>query len=168
MADDQLSRWEHVLVRLPPGVHHSAEYKAFNPAEELPALQVVDSDGKEVDKAFGALAIMKYICRARKLKDSWYPTSAERDQRLLDKMDVYLEWHHEHLRTAVVRYIYDTYFQKAMAGVVAGPSELRLCKEPLTTALAQVNARWMASREGKYLFGDELSIADLALAAEMT
>ena len=129
---------------------------------------MVDPEGKEVDKAFGGNAIMKEICRARKLKDHWYPTSAERDQNLLDQMDSYLEWHDAHLRTAMTRYIYATHFQKAMAGVPVCSSELRSCRAPLKEALFKVNARWMASREGKFLFGDEPSIADLALASEIS
>ena len=61
--------------------------------------------------------MMKYICKERNLNDHWYPTSADCDESLREKMDNYLDWHDTHVRTAVVRYIFATYFQKAMSGV---------------------------------------------------
>lgn len=143
--------YEYIQVNMSEGEHKSEKYLALNPVGKVPA---IDDDGFTV---FESAAIMKYLCR--KNGANYYP------QDLLKQaiVDQWLSFVCVHIYMALARVL----FNKVVGLLIGAPVD----EQSLKTGY-EFLARFLPVIEGqlkktKYLAGDELSIADFALLANV-
>ena len=88
---------------------------------------------------------------------------------MIAKMDMYLDWHHGNLRAGIGGYTWNKHFAQNMTGVKAPPERVDEAIKVMKRSLQQVSRIWLApDRQGRFMFGDQPSIADLLLAGELT
>ena len=93
----KVGKFEVVYLKMSKKQHKTKEYLAINPMGKVPSMQVI-REGKPDINMNESHAMMKYICASKRLADHWYPTSGERDYYLQQRMDQYLDWHHQGIR----------------------------------------------------------------------
>jgi glutathione S-transferase len=143
--------YEYIQVNIPEGEHKSEKYLALNPVGKVPA---IDDDGFTV---FESAAIMKYLCR--KNDANYYPQDLFR-QAIVDQ---WLSFVCVHIYMALARVL----FNKVIGPLIGAPVD----EQSLKTGY-EFLARFLPVIEGqlkktKYLAGDELTIADFALLANV-
>jgi len=138
---------EFVRVNLREGEHKRPDYLAINPFGKVPAL---DDDGFSL---FESNAIMKYLCR--KAGSALYPDDIQSQARV----DQWCDFVASLLGPAYGR----VYFNRVLAPALGAPVSEESLNDGLRfigNYLPVVDAEFADSR---YIAGDDLSIADLAL-----
>ena len=103
---------------------------------------------------------MRYICTTRNLSDHWYPKDPEKRAMV----DQYLDWHHSNLRLACGGQVFKTIFGPLM-GMTFTAEEIEVHKRSFRKCM-RLMEKMLQGR--KYLCGDDISIADLSAACELT
>ena len=146
--------YKKVEIRILKGQHLTDEYKRINPAKRVPAM----TDG---DFTIGeSHTIMRYLHQTRKLPDHWYPQDAKKRA----KVDEYLDWHHSNLRQGVGAHVFKKCFAPLM-GLKFPESEFEILDMMWERSLRHLNSMLV---DNKYLWGDEITIADLSAYCELT
>jgi glutathione S-transferase len=130
--------------------HLSAAYLAINPNHQVPTL--LDGDLKLHESN----AILRYLCQKHALTD-WYPADLKHRARV----DQWLDWNQCQLSPAVIGIVRNTLFmgdKGDKAAVERGHAQLRELGPILEDGL----------RPHDFLTGDRPTIADLALASNLT
>jgi len=135
------------------GEHLKPEYKKINPFSLVPT---INDDGFIVQESG---AILKYLCRTRKVADHWYPN----DPKKASIIDAYLDWHHTNTRRAA--FFFRAMSEKLFGGLVLKTSA-EAEKKIMMKALEMLENVWL--KERKFIADDnELSIADLVACSEL-
>ena len=128
------------------------DYLAKNPAGTIPCLEERDSGFVLAE----AHAILAYLCNANGWSD-FYPTDAKRRARI----DWYLHYHHRNVREASLGLV----APKIRKDLEIPEFMQQAARATVTRALAALETGWLD--RGKFLCGDEVSIADLAAYVEI-
>jgi glutathione S-transferase len=130
--------------------HLSAAYLAINPNHQVPTFLDGDLTLHESN------AILRYLCQKHALTD-WYPADLKHRARV----DQWLDWNQCQLSPAVIGIVRNTLFmgdKGDKAAVERGHAQLRELGPILEDGL----------RPHDFLTGDRPTIADLALASNLT
>lgn len=139
-----------INVGFEDGEYLSDEYLAVNPNHQVPTL--IDGD----IKIHESNAILRYLCFKHEL-DDWYPLVLEKRATV----EQWLDWGQCRLAFAVMNIVLYTVFMPELNNQEAIKSGHEMMKE-LTPILS-------AGLEGKkFLTGDKPTIADLAIASNIT
>ena len=142
--------YEARIVDMEKGEYLSPEYLAVNPNHQVPTL--IDGDLKIHESN----AILRYICNVHGLV-SWYPT----DARARALVDQWLDWNQCQLGPAVVNIVLNKVFMPELGNTKA----IELGEEQIKELFPILAARLSQS---DYLAGDQVTIADLSVAANVT
>lgn len=152
-----------IPIALQKGDTRTAEFKKINPAGKVPIIIDNSNSGIIINESH---SIMRYICRQYNNQSPqlqhWYPQS---NTLTVTRIDQWLDWHHLNLRLAVVKLISGQVFYPA-----AGRSEYDInliLKEGNSLLKSSLNYINNAVINQLYLAGNEISIADLSLSAEI-
>lgn len=137
-------------VDMMTGQHVSPAYAAVNPNCQVPALVAGDF------KMFESNAMLRYLCNKHQL-DSWYPQNAE--ARAI--VDQWLDWTQSRFAPATS----DIVLNKVFLGPKGDP-EAVVRGEKKLAALTPILEQALEGR--RFLTGDTPTIADLALASNIT
>jgi len=165
------------LVQIAKGEHLSEAHRKRNPFGKVP---VIDDNGIFV---FESHTILRHLARRYLPDDShWYPwgkssvssKDAEQKQRmnLLRRLTIeeYLDWHHTNTRSCA-RLTFAKYIGP-MRGVQVHSEVIKAAALEVEKALDEFDARWLgpssSSHSGPFIAGDEVSIADLSAACEIS
>ena len=140
--------YEKIDVKIFEGDQFKPEFKKLNPTKQIPVM--VDGDFVLSESH----TIMRYLACSQKCDDHWYPSDLKK--RAL--VDQYLDWHHTNLRTGCHLYltkkiIYPLFNKEATE------SEIKDLHKELIKSWKIMNDRLSKS---KYLWGDELTLADIS------
>lgn len=137
-------------VALNEGAHMKPDYLAVNPNHQVPAL--VDGELK----IFESNAILRYLCHKHDL-NGWYPADAETRATV----DQWLDWNQCRLSPSVI----DIVLNKVFLGDAADVDAIRRGQENMRE-LGAILA--VALDHRAYLAGDNVTIADLSVASNVT
>ncbi|CAF3415111.1 unnamed protein product [Rotaria sp. Silwood1] len=138
------------------GETQSAEYKQVNPAGKVPS--IVDNDF-HLDESH---TIMRYICVSRNLPDYYYPNDIKQRARV----DYWLDWDHMNLRHGSMCLIRANLLAPIKKYSQQTIDELR--KEGDAVLKSSLSFMEEAMSKNNYIAGgNQLSIADIALACEV-
>eukprot|EP00668_Euglena_longa_P017362 GGOE01021754.1.p1 GENE.GGOE01021754.1~~GGOE01021754.1.p1 ORF type:complete len:380 (+),score=78.83 GGOE01021754.1:49-1188(+) len=141
---------EVVEVDLLKGEQRTPQFRALNPAMQVPVLE--DEDGTVV---WESNAILRYICNTFSLDDHFYPTNNRERARL----EMALDWRQTSLYPHLSKVAYPALgFSKDFAGAQAGRADLEKDLQLITTF-------WLKDRP--FICGSRPSIADLAIACPL-
>ena len=147
--------------------HRDPEYRKINPNMKVPAIQdtVETSDGKsETFSLFESHAIMRYLHESRGTPDHWYPV----DPKQRAKVNEYLDWHHLNLRQGAEGFLLLRFINPFITGKRCSEEKLNEHIEGLKNSLDMIENNWLkAGEDHKFLFGYQISIADLSAASEI-
>ncbi|CAH1405488.1 unnamed protein product [Nezara viridula] len=148
--------FEKKIVNLMAGEHKKDEYKKINPLSLVP---VIDDNGFIVRESVG---ILRYLVREKNLPDHWYP----KDSLAQARVDEYLEWQHVGLRIHLAMFVR---VKKLFPMMTGKPPASNLLERSLKETVNSCNTfeKIYLSSDKKFLFGNELSIADLMAAMEL-
>lgn len=136
-------------VALAEGSLEAEEFVKINPLKKVP---VISHRGNYIREG---IAILRYICREFNVEDHWYPEDSLKRARV----DEYLEWHHLETRAKSVIYIFSAAYKPTEE------SRLGQCRSKLDRSCDLIEKVWL--RDGKYIAGEEISIADIVAATEL-
>ncbi|CAI2380105.1 unnamed protein product [Moneuplotes crassus] len=145
-------KYEKKVINVFAGEQFSPEYKKLNPASQVPCL--VDGDFVISESH----TILKYLHATRNCADHWYPS----DILKRTKIDEILDWHHTNLREGVHTYILRKIVYPMM-GKETPEWELKDLLKKFKKSCKYLNTLLKSS---DYLFGKEMTIADLAIFSE--
>nr|WLK66393.1 glutathione S-transferase [Eocanthecona furcellata] len=131
------------------GSKEAEEFAKINPFKKVP---VIAHKGNFVREG---IAILRYLCSEFQVEDHWYPEDSLKRARV----DEYLEWHHLETRAKSVIYIFSSSYQPVEE------SRLEQCRSKLDRSCDLIDKVWL--QEGKYIAGEEISIADIVAATEL-
>ncbi|CAF1364719.1 unnamed protein product [Rotaria magnacalcarata] len=156
LMDNNIEHQVHE-VGIMKGETKSAAFKQVNPSGKIPA--IVD-DGFQLGESH---TIMRYLCASRNLPDHYYPS----DIKQRAKVDYWLDWHHTNLRHGSMRLIRANIFGPIRNFSQQTIDELR--KEGDEVLKSSFSFMDEALSSSNYIAGgNQLSIADIALACEVT
>jgi glutathione S-transferase len=149
--------YEFRVVRIMKGQHLTPDYALINPMRKVPVIV----DGEHT--IFESHSILRYLAQRFNTPDHWYPRS---DLLKRTRVDQYLDWHHLGLRKAVVGLVFARVMGKQGSRHTEPKAVIRTAKE-VNKALDIMDTIWL--KDGKlFLTGNEISIADLSSACEIT
>ncbi|CAF3140458.1 unnamed protein product [Rotaria socialis] len=155
LMDNNIEHQVHE-IGIMKGETRGAAYKQVNPSGKLPA--IVD-DGFQLGESH---TIMRYLCASRNLPDHYYPS----DIKQRAKVDYWLDWHHTNLRHGSIRLIRANIFGPIRNLSQQTIDELR--KEGDEVLKSSFSFMDEALSKSNYIAGgNQLSIADIALACEV-
>eukprot|EP01062_Namystynia_karyoxenos_P054728 TRINITY_DN45206_c0_g1_i1.p2 TRINITY_DN45206_c0_g1~~TRINITY_DN45206_c0_g1_i1.p2 ORF type:complete len:221 (+),score=96.24 TRINITY_DN45206_c0_g1_i1:79-741(+) len=135
------------------GEHKQPEYLAINKSGNVPGLKDGDFSTGE------SHTILRYLAQKFKTPDNWYPA----DLKARAKVDEVLDWHHGAVRPGV-RF----FFYKYMAPVFGAPHNAERQEEGKQKYLAAIDFLEKNNlAKTKFVAGDAISIADLAIMGEL-
>ena len=145
------------LVLINPGSRgnngsRNPDYLAKNPAGTIPCIEEPDT-GFTLGEAH---AIMTYLARTEGWTDV-YPA----DEQARAKIDAYMHYHHRNVREASVGLV----APKVRKDLDIPAAMQEGAKRSLSNALRTLNEYYLA--DNQFLFGDRVSIADLAAYVEI-
>jgi glutathione S-transferase len=126
------------------GEQKSEEYKKINPLQKVPA--IIEDDFI----LFESNTITRYLCNSKNIEDRWYPKNPKKRSNV----DLYFDWHAGNASN-LFKFTYAKFgwFQN-----------LTLEEGKSTSDAAFQDFERIFLTKSKFLAGDEVSIADLALA----
>ena len=137
------------------GQHRDPEYRKVNPNMKVPSIEIKDF------KLFESHAILRYIADEYGTADHWYP----KDPRKRAYINQILDWHHQNLRQGAEGYLLNRFINPFLTGQPCIPKKLEETVATLKGSLNLIENYWL---KGIYLAGDQISIADLSLACELS
>ena len=151
---DPEPKQEYDILIIGGGGHglSTAYYLAKNPAGTIPCIEEPDT-GFTLGEAH---AIMTYLARTEGWTDV-YPA----DEQARAKIDAYMHYHHRNVREASVGLV----APKVRKDLDIPAAMQEGAKRSLSNALRTLNEYYLA--DNQFLFGDRVSIADLAAYVEI-
>jgi len=147
--------YEVVETKIAEGKTRSAEFRKINPLGKVPA--IVEDDGFAL---FESHAILRYLARKHNVPNHWYPT----EPKAMALVDRYLDWHHSFLRTGSSTTVFNTLFAPRMG--IKSSVNLDESKKLMLFSLKFIDEFYL--KDNKFLAGNEISIADLSAACEVS
>lgn len=148
-------------ILLHKGQHRTPEFQAISPTMKLP---VITENGFTLTESS---AILRYLCDTRKVAEHWLPRS---DLRLRARHDEWLDWRDAGLRHGATRLtLIDGGMMQKMHIKWKPDTQAVFHKEAtyiVHTALDKIE-RSLKQTKTKFLCGDELSVVDLSISAEL-
>eukprot|EP01062_Namystynia_karyoxenos_P073023 TRINITY_DN6978_c0_g1_i1.p1 TRINITY_DN6978_c0_g1~~TRINITY_DN6978_c0_g1_i1.p1 ORF type:complete len:272 (+),score=114.13 TRINITY_DN6978_c0_g1_i1:84-899(+) len=144
---------EMTVVNFITGEHKQPEFLKVNPAALIPGM-------KDGDFMLGeSHAIMRYLCDKYKVPDHWYPA----DIQARAKVNAVLDWHASSVRKGII------YFRLKYAadklGMAPNAEMQEFGKNAYITGIEFMEKHNLSTT--KFLVGDCISIADLAVFMEL-
>ncbi|XP_065882289.1 uncharacterized protein [Dysidea avara] len=149
--------YESVVISLAEGAHMKNEdLGKVNPRRTIPAM---DDNGFHLSESG---AILRYLAAKYKVPDHWYPSKFENRARV----DEYLEWNDSNLRAGSSGFFYNKFARPKVFGLPADLVKAEEGKEKLEKAITTFESYFLS--RGKFIGGDDISIADLKPLCELT
>jgi len=144
---------EIVEVRVFQYQQKTLEYTKINPLQKIPTMEEGDFRLSE------SHTIMRYLCNTRDVPDHWYP---KKDLKKRSLIDLYLDWHHLNTRRCTWLIIANNFPGRDFQG-----NHFTLEEETkfVNRTLKKIEEFFL--KDKKYIFGDEMSIADIAACSEI-
>lgn len=146
---------EVVETRIIEGKQRTPEYTKINPFKKVPAIQ--EDDGFTL---FESHAILRYLSKKYNVPDNWYSS----DPRKMALIDRYLDWHHSYLRQGASTVVFYTLFAPRLG--ISKHVDLNEARKLLEFSLKSIDSIFLEN--SKFIAGDEISIADISCACEIT
>jgi len=146
---------ELVEVRVFQYQQKTPEYAKVNPLQKIPALE--DGDFKLSESH----AIMRYLCNSRNVEEQWYP---KKDLKKRALIDLYLDWHHTNTRRCTWFIVANNF----PGSDFVQQNNLTAEGEGKAVGLVLKRIEDFFLKDNKFIFGDEMTIADLAACCEVT
>ena len=148
----KLTRIPHTIIPVDfiNAEHATEQYKQVNSMGQIPA---IDDDGFKLAEC---QAIMTYLHGSRRCKDELYPADLKKRARV----DSHLHWYHTNIRLGgtIFRKIGGNPIKKVKVAI----GSVEETQQVLTRSLNQMEI-WL--KEGSYMAGNTLTLADLATHA---
>ena len=143
------------------------EFAKVNPLKKIPVLQEVNTDSGLIEFTLSeSHAMLRYLADKNQVAEHWYP---RQDLQKRAKIDEYLDSHHKLLRFGVYgqlrELVVEPFFNKKKKKPTM--EEVQVYQTVLHKALDDLERRLQNQKGKKYLFGDQISIADLSAAHEL-
>lgn len=145
---------ETVLIKIMEGATRSEEFKKINPFSKVPA---IDDDGFTL---FESHTILRYLARKYDVSQNWYPN----DARKMAIVDRYLDWHHAYLRNGSSTTVFNTLFASKLG--IKRNVDLDESRKLMLFSLKMIDQFFL--KDNKFIGGEEISIADLSAACEVS
>lgn len=149
-------------TRLGRGDHKLPEFlEKINPIGQVPAIM----DGSK--SLFESHTILRYLARTRKVPDQFYPSDILKST----EVDKYLDWHHTNLRR-LAPYVHlvkwpDHFVEETKGSEEAIVTLRESHHKRILLSLERIENYFLKSPK-KHLANDELSIADIVCACELS
>ncbi|XP_047447133.1 glutathione S-transferase theta-2 [Mugil cephalus] len=143
-------------VALRRGENRTPEFTKLNPMQKVPVMVENDFVLTESD------AILKYLCTRYDVPEHWYPRQPERRARV----DEYTAWHHTHTRPHAAAVFILEVLVPAQTGSAVDRGRLVRALSELDETLEKLESMFLRRRP--FLCGDDITLADLLAACELT
>ena len=143
---------ERHIIDLGKFEQKNPEFLKVNPLGKIP---VLDDDGLIITRS---QAIMMYLHETRGLDDHWYP----RDARKRAAVNEFLFWGDEGLQSSG-KIFFKEYLMPKMGAPAPDAKEISKLHKETEDALSYIENKY-PQMEKNFLFGDQITIADLILA----
>eukprot|EP01102_Stenamoeba_stenopodia_P007484 TRINITY_DN2094_c0_g1_i1.p1 TRINITY_DN2094_c0_g1~~TRINITY_DN2094_c0_g1_i1.p1 ORF type:complete len:534 (-),score=134.79 TRINITY_DN2094_c0_g1_i1:268-1806(-) len=153
--------YDAVKVDLTTSEHMSIKFTEMSPGHSVPVIK------DEKLTLFDGITILRYLSSKFKLKEKWYPS----DITLRAKVDLYLDWHHNLRKTSTAALELTTGLRMSTFTFSSeqDPGELDKIAGVMKAYLDSIAILETAFLDKQdYLAGDELTIADLTAATEIS
>ena len=139
------------------GETSTEEYIKINPFETIPA--IVHKDYSLWESA----AIITYISEVYDVDNQWYP----KDHKIRGRINAYLHWHHQNIRSPLIDYLRAKYFLSKFRG---GPELTPEQEAPHQAALKTFleNLEWLIAETGFVARTQTATIADVFAYNELS
>lgn len=94
--------------------------------------------------------------------EHWYPKATEKRARV----DEYMSWQHNNIRYGSTMYFMSKFIGPMKTGNPPNQKEIEMYEKVLNNSLDTIEKVWLGQNE-KYLFGKQITIADLMAATEI-
>ncbi|XP_065919460.1 glutathione S-transferase theta-3-like isoform X2 [Dysidea avara] len=149
--------YESVLISLREGEQKNHEgLGKVNPFRTIPA---IDDNGLCLCESG---AILRYLAAKYKVPDHWYPSKLEDRARV----DECLDWSDSNIRAGAGGYFVNKFIGPKMFGKPEDPAKVEESKGKLDKAISSLENHFLS--KGKFINGDDISIADLKPFCEIT
>lgn len=158
----KINKIEHEvkLIQIIKGETKSPEYLKINPFGNVPCLTIT-VEGK-THTLLESAAILRFLANYFDCEEKWYP---RKDLFRRAKIDWYLDWHHSNTRKVSGGTLYPEFviplLRKTGKDVPDVPSQ----RSSIPAVYKVIDEKL---KESKFIAGDEISIADLILANEVS
>lgn len=157
-----LNKIEHEIidVYISKGMNRGEDYLKINPHGEIPAIKLVEDDGKEFI-LYESCTILRFLSYYYKTDEHWYNRQDIKRRALIDQ---YLDWHHSNTRKNLAPYFFNNFaIPKFLEFGIKVPKVYHDEKE-MNIVLKYLDWRL---KNPKYIVDDTISIADLMLYNEL-
>ena len=130
-------------------------FLAMNPMATVPTLYDKNTRKGQPESC----TIMRKLARMHVVPAHWY-----RDPSVIERVDAALDWHHSAIRAGEARLVW----HRALAPNMGAKSLPQVAEEAalrLTRSLNELETYWL--RDGPFVAGEQISIADLIIACEI-
>jgi len=145
---------EVVETQILEGKTRTVEFQKINPLKKVPAM---DDDGFIL---FESHAILRYLARKHNVPNHWCP----KESKNMALVDRYLDWHHSYLRAGSLTTVFNTIFAPKMG--ISNNVDLEESRKLMLFSLKFIDEFFL--RDTKFIAGNEISIADLSAACEVS
>ncbi|KAJ8023999.1 Glutathione S-transferase theta-1 [Holothuria leucospilota] len=145
----------HTLDML-KGEHKKPEYLAINPFGKVPL--IVHGDFTLTESP----AIAKYIVKCTNREDHWYPADVKKAARV----DEYLSYQHTTVRKASIAVAMNFFLTEKFTGKKTTEEQKNAAYKLLQDTLEEFENYFL--KNGPFIIGDKISIADLFALSEIT
>lgn len=143
------------------GEHLTQEFgDNINRFQRVPC--IIDNENDNL-KLSESIAIFRYLAETKPIHDVWYPKS---NLKYRMQIDEFLEWQHLGLRAGCGMFFRMKVIEPGLFGKIATESEFERIQKLMETGLNTFETIWLKNVT-KYLFGNNLSFADLIAACEI-
>lgn len=143
-------------VALRKGEHWTPDFTKLNPMQKVP---VMVDDGFVLTESD---AILKYLTTKYDVPEHWYPRQPERRARV----DEYTAWHHTNTRPHAAKVFILEVLLPAQSGSPVDEARLNRALSDLDDTLDKLESMFL--RRQPFLCGDDITVADLLAACELT
>uniref|UniRef100_A0AAZ1X4Y8 glutathione transferase n=1 Tax=Oreochromis aureus TaxID=47969 RepID=A0AAZ1X4Y8_OREAU len=143
-------------MALRKGEHRTLDFTKLNPMQKVP---VMVDDGFVLTESD---AILKYLATKYDVPEHWYPRQPERRARV----DEYTAWHHTNTRPHAAKVFILEVLLPAQSGSLVDEARLNRALSDLDDTLDKLESMFL--RRQPFLCGDDITVADLLAACELT
>jgi len=108
-----------------------------------------------------SVSILRYLCRAFPVPETWYP----RDLKLQARVDEYMAWQHLNIRAFGSLVFRTKLIEPNLTGQPVNEKQLASYAHKLGGVLDQIEHVWL--KDKNFMAGQELTIADLLATTEI-
>ncbi|XP_023017115.1 glutathione S-transferase theta-1 [Leptinotarsa decemlineata] len=149
--------FQSCAVDLLRGEHLTKEFKKnYSKFQKVPFIHEDDFFLTE------SIGILRYLSRQYPIADHWYP----KDSRKQAKVDELLEWQHLNIRLNCSTYFITKFTIPLKTGKDPVPEKVEKAKKYMVKSLSDFEELFL-SGDGPFVFGDQISYADLQAACEI-